>query len=270
MIYTAYFDESDTHGPAPNITMAGYLGTAYQWDRFGKRLAKLQRKYDFTIFHATEYKARRGEFSGWSDEKAQAFIRDRIDLVRTKTAVGITVTLPHDRFISEYRTPPIPKKMKLDSQYGACFRGCLGYLVDFAQASGDATKINIVFEGGHKNIGDCRRIFDDLKKRFRHVGSDILGTFTIETKTASMPLMVADMLAHTKSMVNAQTTAGTLPPGALKPFKGSRGGLQFIEFAPNALRDLKTGFEKMRQREADGWRAERDRRREAASAKTDG
>lgn len=78
-----------------------------------------------------------------------------------------------------------------------------------------------------------------------------------------MPLMVADMLAHTRSMVNSQAAAGTLPAGALKPFKGSRGGLQFIEFAPNALRDLKAGFEKMRQLEADAWRTERDRRREA-------
>jgi hypothetical protein len=267
MIYTAYFDESDTHGPTPDITMAGYLGTAYQWERFGKRLAKLQRRYGFTIFHATEYKARRGEFAGWSDQKARALIDDMIELVRSKTAVGITVTLPHARFIAEYRAPPIPKKMALDSQYGACFRGCLGYLVDFAQSRGDATKINVVFEGGHKNIGDCRRIFGDLKKRFRHVNSDILGTFTVETKAACMPLMVADMLAHTKSMVNAQAAAGTLPAGALQPFTGSRGGLQFIEFAPHALQNLKTGFEKMRQLEADAWRAERDRKRATTAAK---
>jgi hypothetical protein len=62
---------------------------AYQWERFGKRLAKLQLRYGFTIFHATEYKARRGEFAGWSDQKARALIDDMIELVRSKTAVGI-------------------------------------------------------------------------------------------------------------------------------------------------------------------------------------
>jgi hypothetical protein len=268
MIYTAYFDESDTHGPTPNIVMAGFVGNAYQWERFSKRLAKLQHKHKFSIFHATEFKARKGDFSGWSDDQAMALINDLVELVRDKLTMGLTVSLEHERFIKEYRAPPIPKKMALASHYGACFRGCLGHLVDFAQARDDGTKINIVFEGGHKNIGDCVRIFNDLKRRFRHVGSDLLGTFTVETKATCPPLMVADMLAHTKSMVNTRTASGTLPAGALQPFTGSRGGLHFLEFAPDALRDLKDGFERLRRLEADMWRAERDHKRQMASEAT--
>jgi hypothetical protein len=257
MIFTSYFDESDTHGPAPNVVMAGIIGTPYQWERFDKRLAKLQKRHGFSIFHATEFKARKGDFTGWTDDQSMALIDDLVALVRDKLTMGLACTLPYDRFMQEYRAPPIPKKMKLDSQYGACFRGCLAHLVDFIQARGPNSRINIVLEDGHKNVGDCVRIFDDLKGRFKRAGGDILGSLTIEEKKSSKPLMIADMLAHTRAKANARSADGTLPAGALQPFTGSKGGLHFLEFAPDSLRDLKDGFEKLRQLEADAWRERR-------------
>jgi hypothetical protein len=33
VIFTAYLDEADTHGPSPDIIMAGFLGHAFQWRR---------------------------------------------------------------------------------------------------------------------------------------------------------------------------------------------------------------------------------------------
>jgi hypothetical protein len=262
MIFTGYFDESDTHRPSPNMVMAGFVGTPYQWERFDKRLAKLQRRHGFSNFHSTEFKARKGEFAGWSDDQKVALIDDLVALVRDKLTLGLACTLPYNRFMQEYQAPPIPKKMKLDSQYGACFRGCLAHLVDFIQGRGRDSKINVVLEHGHKNVGDCIRIFDDLKKRFQRVGGDILGTIKIEEKESCKPLMVADMLAHTRAMVNARSADGTLPAGSLQPFTGSRGGLHFLEFAPDSLRDLKEGYEKLRQLEADAW-MERKRQKAA-------
>ena len=39
MLLTAYFDESDTHGPAPTLIMAALLGNSRQWEIFGRRCA---------------------------------------------------------------------------------------------------------------------------------------------------------------------------------------------------------------------------------------
>src|SRR4249919_2298005 len=58
------FTESDTHGPTPNVVMAGFIGTPSQWERFDKRLAKLQRRHGFSTFRSTELKSRRGDFAG--------------------------------------------------------------------------------------------------------------------------------------------------------------------------------------------------------------
>jgi hypothetical protein len=40
LLYTAYFDEADTHGPSPTVIMACFLGHARQWELFGRRLAE--------------------------------------------------------------------------------------------------------------------------------------------------------------------------------------------------------------------------------------
>ena len=84
MIFAAYFDGADTHthGPTPNMVMAGFVGTPYQWERFDKRMAKLQRRQGFTIFHSSEFKARKGEFAGWTDKQSMALINDLVLLVR--------------------------------------------------------------------------------------------------------------------------------------------------------------------------------------------
>ena len=68
-------------------------------------------KYGFKIFHAVEFKARKGEFDGWSDEKCGALISDLTELVRDNLALGMTVALPHNRYTNEYRASPIPNKM---------------------------------------------------------------------------------------------------------------------------------------------------------------
>lgn len=59
MLFTAYFDEADTHGPSPTIIMAAFLGHARQWEIFGRRLRALQRRDGFSIFHASGSRANR-------------------------------------------------------------------------------------------------------------------------------------------------------------------------------------------------------------------
>jgi hypothetical protein len=164
VIFTAYFDEADTHGPAPTIIMAAYVGRASQWRRFERRIAKLQKRYGFSIFHGKDFRARAGEFSGSPDAKCDALVSDLMEATR-RLERGVAIALSRDRYLNEYRAPPIPKKFNLDSQYGACFRGCLGYLLPFMDNKGGKDKLNVVIEHGHPNAGNCLSIFEDIKRR---------------------------------------------------------------------------------------------------------
>ncbi len=257
MIFTAHFDETDTHGSAPTVILAAYLGHAYQWRRFETKLGRLQKRDNFTIFHATEFKARSGEFSGWSDEKCDRLIGDLTDLVRSNLTEGLAFALTRERYLNEYRAPPVPKKMNLDSQYGACFRACMGRLFDVMAMRDNRDRLNVAVERGHKNVGDCERIFNDLKDYLDFTDRNFLGEFTVAAKEDCPPLMMADLLAATYSMFRVGVGQGSIDPAAFQASPETKGRLALLELRPDALHDLKMGFEKMRQRKIDYWREQR-------------
>jgi hypothetical protein len=167
MLYTAYFDEADTHGPSPTIIMAGFLGTAREWQLFDRRLRALQRRDGFTTFHVKEFKRKSGEFALWSDTKCMKLVNDLTELVRDELTEGLTVHLEHERYLSEYRAPPVPKGMRLDSQYGICFRACMRQVLEIVMADGKPHRLDVVIEHGHRNARDTIEIFNDVKRRLK-------------------------------------------------------------------------------------------------------
>ena len=110
LLYTAYFDEADTHGPAPTIIMAGFLGTSRQWQLFDRRLRALKRRDGFTVFHVAEFKRRSGEFAGWRDTKCAKLISDLTVLVRDTLTEGLTVHLEHQRYRPSTARGQFPRK----------------------------------------------------------------------------------------------------------------------------------------------------------------
>jgi hypothetical protein len=267
VIFTAYLDEADTHGPSPNMIMAGFLGHAFQWRRFQQKLGKIQRKEGFSVFHAKEFKARSGEFSGWGDPKCDRLIGKLADLVQSTLTEGLATSLSRERYLSEYRAPPIPKKMNLDSQYGACFRACMAHLFDVMKERGYQDRLHVVMERGHHNVWDCERIFNDLRSTCKVLaGADFLGEFSVRPKEGCPPLMVADMLAGTYSMFRDHVQKGLINAPDFHAQPTTRGKLAFLELQPNALRDLKDGFEQLRQRKIAHYEAQRAARKKPSSS----
>ena len=259
MLFTAYFDEADTHGPSPTIIMAGFLGTARQWEIFDRRLRALQRRDGFSIFHVNEFKSKSGKFGNWADAKCMKLINDLTELVRDNLTEGVTVHLERERYLNEYRAPPVPKKMTLDSQYGLCFRACMRQLLDIIMADGKRHRLHVVIESGHPNVRDTERIFEDLRRRLKQRrGLDLLGEILVAKKHERAPLMVADFLASSYSMIRASRARGEIDYAAEapEPPKG-QAGLTFLEFLPDSLRAVKEHFEADRQETADAWRARR-------------
>jgi hypothetical protein len=267
VIFTGYFDEADTHGPSPTVIMAGFLGHAYQWRIFEKKLGRIQRRDNFRIFHGKDFKAHAGEFVGWDDDKDIRLLNDLTDLVKDELTEGLTVALERARYENEYRAEPFPKKMHRDSQYGVCFRACMSHLLDLMSARGNRDRLHIVIERGHPNVFDCERIFNDLKIRLRRIGIDVLGTFTVEKKTDCMPLMVADFLATTYSMMRVAEKAAVFNYKDVAPLPPrNEAGLTFLELREDALKNLKTNFELDRQQQIDKWRQARAARKASSSA----
>ncbi len=110
VIFTAYFDQFDTHGPNPTVVMGGFLGHAYQWHVFNRDLDRIRAEFDFRVFHAKEFKHGDGDFRGWDDEKRRRLLGSLTALVHRRLTEGVTVDLPRKRYLDGYRIFAVPSK----------------------------------------------------------------------------------------------------------------------------------------------------------------
>lgn len=125
MILTAYLDESGTHDGSPVTVMGGMLANALQWARFEQAFRRIQKKHRFKIFHTKKFKKRDGNFTGWSNEQCLALMADLAPITAAAFTEGVTVALDNAVYEAEYRLGDKPKRLRLDSKYGLCFRNCL-------------------------------------------------------------------------------------------------------------------------------------------------
>lgn len=265
MIFTAYLDESGTHDGSNATIMGGFMGAFREEVILGRRLRALQHHYRFSIFHATEFKGRRGDFQGWSDERALALIQDMTDAVATSLSSVVIATLPNVRYHTEYRNTPRSRKVTLDSAYGLCFRMCLVHFLEEIEKRGPVkkygSKLNVILEQGHRNAGDAMRIFEETRQNIMALqGADSLGTITTETKKSCARLMVADFLAYAGYMTAVQERAGVTIELAKEDRVESKASFTKLEFDPGALEGLSDHFNGLRsiRRKAKGEAAAPD------------
>jgi Protein of unknown function (DUF3800) len=273
LIFTAYFDESDTHGPSPTLVMAAFLGSARQWELFGRKIRAFQRRDGFTVFHAKEFRALTGEFRGWGPRKCVRLLDDLAVAIRDGLTEGVTIALPRSLYETEYRGGQVPKGMRLDSQYGVCFRACMYRLVQIVTADKKRHRLHVVIEYGHPNVRNTVDIFHELKDEFSNLGFDILGDITIAKKSECWPLMIADFQAHSAHM--SETRLKAEHPGYFEmarekygdaPPPRNQAALTRIEHTAASLRALKTTWAAEKQARIDKWRAARDARRASGGA----
>jgi hypothetical protein len=275
LIFTAYFDESDSHGPSPNLIVAGFMASARDWELFGRRLRDLQRRYGFKTLHAKDFRARRGEFEGWSIEKCCALLDELAVAIRDNLKEGFSALLPRTLYEAEFLGASFPKGMHKESQYGLCFRVCLWRLLQILVETKKRHRLHIVVEDGHKNVRDTVRVFNEVKAEFLEDGLDILGTITIAKKAENDLLMIADFQAHTGSVSEANLKVGK--PGYYEmaaapqlmhrdPIKSNEAALIQFEFTPQTLRDIKRQWQETKDRREMKWRAARDAKRALAAS----
>lgn len=199
MILTTYLDESGTHDQSPISVMAGYLGTATQWERFGADWTVLLRKAGIAHIHAVELFKRTKQFKGWKAEDVNALAVSLDRVIATHLQVGWAVVVRDDDFKSIYRAGPHPRRLPKDTKYGVCFRAVLtcvpSYIASELRALAQEITINFVLEHGHKNVGDARRLFDFYKANALSEWNNIVGTFDLSKKD-SPGSQAADFLSY--------------------------------------------------------------------------
>jgi hypothetical protein len=264
VIFTAYFDESNTHGKSPTIVMAGWLGSARQWELFERRFNGLRRKYGFEVLHAKKLRAGQGEFKDWSISKRRALVDDLTEIMRINLTEGACFALDHAQYTKGYRSTSLPRGMHMDSQYGACFRVCMSRLIDVVDEARTNHKLNVVVELGHRNIGDIGRIFKEMRDDLCDSGKDLLGTISFADKKSASPLMAADFLAHFYYLRTSNKVLGDEP---INPNQVARreAHMTYLGLVPEAFERFKQRFADDREERMAAWRAQREKRKATSS-----
>ena len=231
MIFTAYMDESGTHGTSPVTIMAGAYGSAAQWGDVEARIQELEQKRQFSMFHSTDLKSGHGSFKGWSSEQRLELVEEFIAILADRRIeAGFVMQIVNADYEKYYRVGDGPAPAVLDTNYGFCFRGCLTHLLQLVQSSDNT--LNIVMESGHRNSGDARRIFDQVKARGLKPGfENLLGTLAFTEKKDCRLLGIADFLAYTTFMGDRFIRDGKMQPVA----EGQRANVVSLQITSEQL-----------------------------------
>ena len=269
LIFTAYFDETNASHKKPNLIIAAFLASARQWNLFERKLKGLQHDYGFKVFHATDFRARQGEFKGWSDTKATKFIETLANLIHMGLREGLVIKLPYELFETEYLKTPFPKGMRRDSQYGFIFRFCLHQLIKLLSADKVRHKLHVVVEEGQPQ--DIFEIFKELKTEYSALGWDALGMISIGSKKDTPPLMIADFQAHFGMLNDRLGRSGLATYDQItdRQPERNRAAVTFMEFTPEVLRGVKEMWQKEKEARAEQWRARRAAKHASSMASPD-
>ena len=210
-VFTGYLDESGTHDGSPATVMGGLLARAERWEQFEKGFVEAQKLHKFRVWHSKQFRRRKGDFKGWTDQQCSALYWDLARLTSQGLTDAVTMTLNNTDYEKHYKSGPKPNKARLDTKYGLCFRFCLYHFIREVFKRRYKTKIpalHIVLEAGHNNYGDAERIFLEVKKDFEKRGIYSLGAITKVEKDECGQLMMADFAAHGEYLLQSRVPAG--------------------------------------------------------------
>lgn len=245
MAMTAYLDESGTHGrQSPTVIVGGFIADVAAWATYEHDLNRLLSDYGVAVFHAKKFRARAGDFKGWSRKKQGQFNVKFLKLIDEHLAHGFSAVLSSEEYDSAYKTGAPLRKIRQDTQYGLCFRVCLWAAARFMKENKEDWPLTVILESGHRNSGDAVRVFTEMQERLLPEYSNLLGAVAFESKKRCPPLAAADSFAYATFRL---TTGGTKHPNpnvmltgpADPPYIASRVPMTRIIITSDTLSELR-------------------------------
>lgn len=120
MVWTAYIDESGTHG-GPIMLMGGYIANSEQWSTFNQDWDKMLSTFGVQFSHAKDLEKGKKQFRGWPRERRKAFVLEADRIVRAHLERGFTAIIRANDYDDIYKNAPNPTLLRKDTKYGCCF-----------------------------------------------------------------------------------------------------------------------------------------------------
>lgn len=195
MIVKVYMDESGTHG-AKLMILSGCVGTLGQWRAFDKRWQRLLKRYGLSHHHMKDLSDTHREYKGWPRAKKVKYAAELAELIERGILFGFSIMIRREDFEQLYLAGG-RDHFHFDSDYGLSFRFCLSWLPDMTYQAlrRKDVEFDFILEAGHRNAGDVKRIFDQVKTTERKLGRPFR-TLKFAAKVQHPGLQAADAIAY--------------------------------------------------------------------------
>jgi len=199
VILTLYVDESGTHGGSKLMTLGAVGARLDKWVKFDRAWADMLRRYGAPYLHMKELRHGEGPYEGWPEPMKRAITQTAAEIIAENTDFGTSVVLRSQDYRECFVAGEKPRKMRIDTQYGLCFRCYLKWLPEImlkSRGSSNDVKLNIVVERGHKHAGDLERITSEFKDQAPKHLSSVLKGVTFVDKRECYGVQAADAVAY--------------------------------------------------------------------------
>lgn len=222
MAINVYLDESGTHGHQSPVTiMASFIASAQRWDSYEADMQALLNEYAVKTFHAKKFRQSKGDFKGWTSNKKAPFNSRFLRMSDDYLEDGFCVVLNNDLYRSVYRSRGAPRKSRLDTEYGLCFRICLWNAMRFAKERPSEWPVTMVLEDGHRNSSDALRVRREELAWLRDEYKAMVRPVAFDSKETCLPLAAADSLAYNmfryQSGLTSHPLENVVPAGPADP-----------------------------------------------------
>jgi hypothetical protein len=161
-IFTAYFDESGTHGGSPAVVVGGYIGIVKKWKEFGEIWnTHIIKREGIKVLHRVDLENFEGEFLGWKRDRQIKVIRRAHKIIKKYTEIGAGISqavVPAD---FEKVIPDVVKRA-MGGPYGWATFLCTIHVSRWADDHGYREPINWIFEAGARGRHQVNRMFSLL------------------------------------------------------------------------------------------------------------
>lgn len=190
----AYMDESghETDPNTPITVVGGAYANHLRWKYVEYGWKKILEDAHVTYFHSKELEHRRGEYTGWDEEKKNAFLKKLTSIVVNEQLHIFAMAVEHrDYEIAKVEFP----KIKMDA-YQFCCAACLIPLLRRFGRNRHIEYVAFMFEDGRKFTTKVISFLDKVKKAREHKNVNPGFRITKGDKKSYIPLQVADLVAY--------------------------------------------------------------------------
>jgi hypothetical protein len=153
-IYTAYFDESGTHGESFAVVVSGWVSSNEQWLTFEPEWRELLADFGISAFHMKDFNHGRREFESWSGDRSRqaSFSKKAVAIIRRHVRrgfAGAVILKDYQKINTKYLL-----REYLGGPYSLAALTCVNKGIQWIKSHGYTGPVTNIFEDGAEGKGE--------------------------------------------------------------------------------------------------------------------